>query len=47
LKEEEALVEVALKFLDLKPNDVDEMYLEFHELNIAATIKFLKDQTSY
>jgi glyoxylase-like metal-dependent hydrolase (beta-lactamase superfamily II) len=47
LKEEEALVEDALKLLDLTPSDVDEMYLEFHELNIAATKKLLKDQTSY
>ncbi len=44
---EEVLVEDALKLLDLKPSDVDEMYLEFHKLNIAATKKFLKDQTSY
>jgi glyoxylase-like metal-dependent hydrolase (beta-lactamase superfamily II) len=47
LEEEEAAIEDALKLLDLKPSDVDEMYLEFHGLNITATKKFLKDQSSY
>jgi glyoxylase-like metal-dependent hydrolase (beta-lactamase superfamily II) len=47
LAEEEASIEDALKLVDLKPSDVDEMYLEFHELNIAATKKFLKEQSSY
>jgi glyoxylase-like metal-dependent hydrolase (beta-lactamase superfamily II) len=46
-EKENASIEDALKLLNLKPSDVDEMYLEFHELNIAATKKFLKDQTSY
>jgi hypothetical protein len=46
-EEEEALIEDALTLLNLKPSDVDGMYLEFHGLNIAATKKFVKDQTSY
>jgi glyoxylase-like metal-dependent hydrolase (beta-lactamase superfamily II) len=47
LEEEEAAIEDALKLLDLKRSDVDQMYLEFHGLNITATKKFLKDQSGY
>lgn len=43
----EARIEDALKLLDLTPSDVDEMYLEFHQLNIAACKKLVKDQSSY
>ena len=38
--------EAALKRQSLARDAVDEMYLEFHDLNIAATKKFLNDQSS-
>lgn len=38
---QEASFEEALKLLDLKPSDVDEMYLEFHGLNVGAMKEFL------
>ncbi len=38
--------EAALQHQNLDVNAVDEMYRGFHDLNIAAIKKFLKDQTS-
>jgi glyoxylase-like metal-dependent hydrolase (beta-lactamase superfamily II) len=47
LADKDASFESALKRQNLEANAVDEMYREFHDLNTAATEKFLKDQTSY
>jgi glyoxylase-like metal-dependent hydrolase (beta-lactamase superfamily II) len=47
LAREDASFEAALKHQNVDINTVDEMYREFHELNIAATERFLKDQSSY
>ncbi len=46
LADGDASFEAALKRQNLDVNAVDEMYRDFHDLNTAATEKFLKDQTS-
>lgn len=46
LADKDASFEAALKRQNLDVIAVDEMYRDFHDLNTAATEKFLKDQSS-